>query len=198
VRRLTAELIRDARLTDNTIHIATQHLNDTGCLWLVPICGLAGWGAARLRMPTAWFLAPMIAAGVISGSGLIASGHMPATLLLVAKLVVGFSLGAKFKREAMRSLPRAIAIGIPLLILIGGLCAGAAIAVDLLIGSSEPVPTLILGFSIGGMAEMVLTAKALSQNAALVAAFHAVRAVSVNLLAGPLWARISRYPLFKD
>ena len=60
----------------------------------------------------------------------------------------------------------------------------------------ESIPTLILCFSIGGMAEMVLTAKALGQNVALVAAFQAIRGIVVNVIAGPVWARLSVLPKY--
>ncbi|MGB1026559.1 MAG: AbrB family transcriptional regulator, partial [Rhodospirillaceae bacterium] len=56
--------------------------------------------------------------------------------------------------------------------------------------------TLVLSFSIGGMAEMVLTAKTLGANAAMVAAFQVTRAFLVNLCAGPLWTVLSKRSLF--
>ena len=51
---------------------------------------------------------------------------------------------------------------------------------------------MVLAFSIGGLAEMVLTARYLELNMAIVAAFQAVRAVLVNSLAGAIWNRLSK------
>ncbi|MEQ5766050.1 AbrB family transcriptional regulator [Halomonas sp. H33-56] len=177
-----------------------------GPWWLIgmlALCALASWGTARLGMPSAWFLTPLVVAGVLSGAELLPVSppqvlHLPQWVLIAAQVVVGFGLGAKFQRASLLALPRAIASGIPILLLIGLMAAVAALLVAGMSGSEESRQTLVLGFSVGGMAEMTLTAQALGQNAALVAGFHAIRALSVNLFAGPLWARLSRLPLFHE
>ena len=53
-------------------------------------------------------------------------------------------------------------------------------------------PTMVLAFSIGGLAEMVLTARYLELDMAMVAAFQAVRAVLVNSFAGAIWNRLPK------
>ena len=47
--------------------------------------------------------------------------------------------------------------------------------------------TLVLAFSIGGLAEMVLTARYLELDMAIVAAFQVTRAILVNSFAGTIW-----------
>ncbi|MFD2436116.1 AbrB family transcriptional regulator [Modicisalibacter luteus] len=111
---------------------------------------------------------------------------------------MGFNLGAKFKRDTLKALPQAIVAGVPILVLIGLAVSVVAVVVARFASSGETPETLVLGFSVGGMAEMTLTAQALGHNAALVAGFHAIRALSVNLFAGPLWTRLSRLPCFQD
>ncbi|NLC20668.1 MAG: AbrB family transcriptional regulator, partial [Halomonadaceae bacterium] len=51
-----------------------------------------------------------------------------------------------------------------------------------------------LGTAGGGIAEMVLAAKLLDESVELVAGFHTLRALLVNLLAGSIWKLISRNP----
>ncbi|MBY6031280.1 AbrB family transcriptional regulator [Halomonas sp. DP8Y7-1] len=168
---------------------------------LLMVCAVASRGTAWLGMPSAWFLTPLVVAGGLSGAEMLPASpqqvlHLPEGLLICAQVVVGFGLGAKFQRATLLSLPRAITFGIPVLVMIGVLAALAAVVIAAMSSSRESVQTLILGFSVGGMAEMTLTAQSLGHNAALVAGFHAIRALSVNLFAGPLWARLSRLRFF--
>ncbi|QFU02884.1 Putative ammonia monooxygenase [Halomonas sp. THAF5a] len=165
---------------------------------LLVLCAAVSGGAGRLRMPSAWFLTPLVVAGGLAGSQVLPSAPIPQEILVIAQVVVGFNLGAKFQQATLRMLPKAIATGVPVLMLIGLVAAMAALAVTGVSSSGESPATLVLGFSVGGMAEMTLTAQALGQNAALVAGFHAIRALSVNLFAGPLWGRLSRLPGFQD
>ncbi len=157
-------------------------------LALVMFVGAAGgWTAAQLGLPAAWILGALIAVGLLSSFGL-SNGRMPVSLMAVVKVLVGISLGARFRRELMSSIPRALCAGLPVLLVIMVGMAFAAALLGLVIPVS--LPTLVLCFSIGGMAEMVLTSKVLGQNVALVAGFQAVRAVLVNACAGVVWRKL--------
>ena len=162
---------------------------------VLAVAGAGGWAAARVRLPAAWLLGGVIAVGAVTGFGLVA-GALPPLLLIVAQIFVGIALGAKFRRETLRAMPRALAAAAPLLaaIMLAMALLGALASVFI----PESVPTLVLCLSIGGMAEMVLTAKALGQNAAMVAAFQAIRAVLVNAVGGALWKRLARLPAFSE
>lgn len=162
---------------------------------VLSVAGAGGWLAARARLPAAWLLGGVISVGAITGLGLV-EGTLPSLFLIVAQIVVGIALGAKFRRETLRAMPRALAAAAPLLaaVMLAMALLGAVASVLV----PESVPTLVLSFAIGGMAEMVLTAKALGQNAAMVAAFQAVRAVIVNATAGALWSRLARLPAFSE
>ncbi len=150
---------------------------------------LGGVVGDRLGLPAAWLLGAVLSVGLAASSGLI-EGGIPAELLAAAQVIVGMALGARFDRERMSSIPRAIVAGIPSILLIMTAMAGAASLAALATGQS--LSSLVLAFSIGGMAEMVLTAKSLGQDALTVAAFQTVRAVIVNGLAGPIWRRLAR------
>ncbi|MEO1249497.1 MAG: AbrB family transcriptional regulator, partial [Pseudomonadota bacterium] len=160
------------------------------CLGLV-----GGWAAAKTGLPAAWLLGALLLVGVVSSFGVFA-GRMPQPLLAVVQVLVGISLGARFQRSRLSTIPRAVAAGLPVILIIMAFMASAAVIAGLVIPFA--LPTLILCFSIGGMAEMVLTAKAHGQNVALVAAFQAIRAVLVNAFAGPLWRRLAPSPNISD
>lgn len=157
-------------------------------LALVILVGVAGgWAAAQLGLPAAWLLGGLIAVGLLSSLG-FSSGSMPAYLMATVQVLVGISLGARFRRNHLSSIPRALGAGLAVLLAI---MAGMAVAAGLAsLVMPISVPTLVLCFSIGGMAEMVLTSKVLGQNVALVAAFQAVRAVLVNACAGVVWRNL--------
>ncbi|WP_168797924.1 AbrB family transcriptional regulator [Pacificoceanicola onchidii] len=143
-----------------------------------------GWAADKAGLPAAWLLGALISVGAVSSTGVL-SGRIPEALLAIVQIFVGISLGARFQRARLASIPRALTVGLPVLLFIMGLMAAASALTSLV--TPFPFATLVLCFSIGGMAEMVLTSKALAQNVALVAAFQAVRAVIVNACAGAVW-----------
>ncbi|MBV7395488.1 AbrB family transcriptional regulator [Mameliella sediminis] len=160
---------------------------------LVLLTGLfGGWLGDRAGLPASWLLGAVIAVGLLTSTGAVA-GAMPPPLLASAQVLVGMSLGARFTRQRLANVPRALVAGMPVLLAIMALMALAAALASLLV--PQALATLVLCFSIGGMAEMVLTAKALNQNIALVAAFQALRGVTVNTLAATVWRRLShRFP----
>ncbi|MCA0421859.1 MAG: AbrB family transcriptional regulator [Proteobacteria bacterium] len=150
-------------------------------------CALAaGWGGSRLGLASAWFLGPMAAVAVLSGTGLVAATE-PQGLLAAAQIALGLSLGARLKRDTVRRLPRALAAG-AVLMLVHALVMGAlALALALLAGA-EPV-TMVLGLATGGSAEMVLTARAVGADAAIVAAYQLSRGLLGNAFAERLHRR---------
>ncbi len=150
---------------------------------------LGGWLGTRVGLPAAWLLGAVLAVGAAAAGGVV-GGKVPSEPLAAAQIIVGMALGARFERKRLATIPRAIAAGLPALLGIIVLMAIAAAAAALTTGQS--VPSLVLAFSIGGMAEMVLTAKALHQDVALVAAFQAVRGVVVNAAAGTVWRILDR------
>ncbi len=158
-----------------------------GIAVLLGVGALGGWAAQRAGLAAGWLVGPMVSVSLLSMTGLPVGGLPPAGQA-AAQVLVGMALGARFKREALLSVPRAALVGMAVLLVIGVIMALAAALMASV--SEEPFGTLVLCFATGGMAEMVLTAKALSQNAALVAAFHAIRAIAVNSLAGSVWRRL--------
>lgn len=156
---------------------------------LVGIAG--GWVGKKTGLPAAWLLGALIAVGVVTSTGAL-TGRIPEVLLAAVQVVVGIALGARFQRERLAAAPKALAVGLPIVLAIMAGMAIAAAACSMFMPFE--IPTLILCFSIGGMAEMVLTSKILGQNFALVAAFQAIRGVLINTLAGAVWRRFGHQP----
>ena len=154
---------------------------------------LGGWLGTKAGLPAAGLLGAVLAVGAVAASGAV-GGRMPSEPLAAAQVVVGMALGARFQRDRLAAIPRALAAGLP--VLLGIIVVMAAAAALATIWTGQSVASMVLAFSIGGMAEMVLTAKALHQDVALVAAFQALRGVAVNAAAGSVWrildARLSR------
>lgn len=165
-------------------------LSTISLLAVFAIGAAGGWTASKTRLPAAWLLGALILVGVFSSMGSF-QGRIPGEALALVQVFVGISLGSRFTRARLQSIPRALAAGLPVLLVIMALMALAGGLACLAIPFS--IQTLILCFSIGGMAEMVLTSKALGLNVALVAAFQTVRAVMVNACAGAVWHRFSPY-----
>ncbi|MEL7100784.1 MAG: AbrB family transcriptional regulator, partial [Pseudomonadota bacterium] len=168
------------------VPVQTLQLMPLGLVIAIALVG--GWGGARVRLPASWLLGALLAVAALTASGAV-EGQIPYALMAVAQILVGMSLGAKFKRDRLRRLPRAMFVGTCALVAI--IIAMAATGVVFSLFLPMDAPTMVLAFSIGGLAEMVLTARALELNMAIVAAFQAVRAVLVNSFAGAIWARLS-------
>ncbi len=154
--------------------------------WTLPLAlalgcaGAAGWGGSRLGLPSAWFLGPMAGVALLSGTGLVAASE-PQVLLAVAQIALGLSLGARLKRDTVRRLPRALTAGAALMVVHAVVMGGLALTLALLAGAA-PI-TMVLGLATGGSAEMVLTARAVGADAAIVAAYQLSRGLLGNALA---------------
>ena len=134
----------------------------------------------------------MAVLAVLSGAGLI-DAKEPDSVLAVAQVMLGLGIGARFTRATMGRLPRALAVGVPLIIGHAGLMVGLGVVVALGLGL-DPV-VLALGASTGGIAEMVLTAKAVGADAAFVTFYQVVRGLAGNLTAGLIFERTVAQPV---
>jgi membrane AbrB-like protein len=117
---------------------------------------------------------------------------VPQWLMNAAQLVIGVSLGVRFRREFLHTAPRwlgMVALGTVGLMAV---CAGFA---WLLHGATGlPWVTLLLGTSPGGITEMAITAKVLQLGVPVVTAFQVCRLIAVLLLVAPLYRWLSSAP----
>lgn len=143
----------------------------------------------RLGMLNPWVVMPMAAGVAIVALG-FPLATMPRPLLVAAQVCIGFSLGARLRREDFARVPRAAVVGLG--------CNIALIATMLVLAlplfarwTGIEAPTLALGLAPGGIGEMIASAKALGAAAALVAGFQFTRSFLTNLLAPPLILRLA-------
>ncbi|MEG2629373.1 MAG: AbrB family transcriptional regulator, partial [Comamonas sp.] len=105
-----------------------------------------------------------------------------------AQLLIGVSLGVRFRRDFLRTAPRwlgTVALGSLVLM---ALCALFAAAVAWATGM--PWVTLVLGTAPGGIAEMAITAKVLQLGVPVVTALQVCRLMAVLLVVEPLYRRL--------
>ena len=166
--------------------------NDLDLIPLLIVIAVAlagGWIGKIMSLPASWLLGALLAVAVLTATGAV-EGQIPYALVAVAQVIVGMSLGAKFQRERLKKIPQAIAAGTPALL--GIIMAMAVLGILFSTFLPMDAPTMILAFSIGGLAEMVLTARYLELDMAMVAAFQAIRAILVNSFAGLIWTQFSQ------
>jgi len=153
---------------------------------------MTGAGAVvmdRLGRANPWFMGAMLVSMGLTMAGLGLSA-VPQGLVNAAQLVIGVSLGVRFRREFLHTAPRwlaTVAVGTLGLMGVCALFAGA-----LAWATGLPWVTLLLGTSPGGITEMAITAKVLQLGVPVVTAFQVCRLIAVLMLVDPLYRRI--YP----
>jgi membrane AbrB-like protein len=154
------------------------------------LLGLLTAGGALLLQRTGranpWFMGALLVAMALTMTGTELSA-MPGSVTNAAQLLIGVSLGVRFRAEFVHTAPRwlgAVAVGTVVMIL---LCAAFAALVSW--GTGLHPATLVLGTSPGGIAEMAITAKVLQLGVPVVTAFQVCRLVAVLVLVEPLYRR---------
>jgi membrane AbrB-like protein len=138
----------------------------------------------RLGRANPWFMgARLVSMGLtMAGIGLSA---VPPAAVNAAQLVIGVSLGVRFRSDFLHTAPRwlvSVAIGTLVLMGVSGMFAALLAWVTAL-----PWVTLLLGTSPGGITEMAITAKVLKLGAPVVTAFQVCRLIAVLMLVDPLY-----------
>jgi uncharacterized protein len=146
-------------------------------------------------LPSAYIIGPMIVVSLLSGAGYVEAKE-PAVLLATAQVLLGLGLGARFRRDRIMRLPRALAAGVAVLAMNGIGIAAAALGVAWALGLDPPL--MLLALATGGTAEMVLTARVVGADAALVAVYQVTRGLCGNLFAGIIYDRTMRQALDED
>lgn len=156
----------------------------------IPVLLLAtvatGFLFKKYRVPTSWVLGPLLAAGVLSMSGLVETS-LPGVVVNVGQLLIGWSLGDNYRPAFFKAAPRFL-LGIALF-------SASAIGIAALAGyvisfmTDIPLETIWLGLAPGGLAEMTITAKVLGLGVPIVTAFQVSRLVFVVMVTGWLYKR---------
>lgn len=172
-----------------TPSVLAQELPAASVLLLLG-AGLAGAFATRLaRINNPWMIGALLSSGALAATGVL-EGRMPGWIFAVGQILIGYNIGARFRRDIVRALPRvALATVFAVLALIAIMAAYAAAMVAL---SGLDFATGFLAASPGGTAEMAATAQALHLPVALITAFHMTRSILVNGFATHYWRALSR------
>lgn len=160
-----------------------------GLAALVALTCVGGLCFMKLRWPNPWVLGPMLAAMTLTACGIELSA-LPDYVPKVGQLLIGWSLGDRYRPDFFRAAPRFIAVVAAFTVVALALAFGLGALLSL--WSAAPVPTLILGTTPGGIAEMAITAKVLQLGVPVVTAFHVTRMVFVVLVTGPMYALLAR------
>jgi membrane AbrB-like protein len=168
-----------------------------GGLALLLAFTLCGVGVMlRSGRPNPWFLGALGVSAGLTALGIDLSA-LPQAWVQAAQLVIGVSLGVRFRRDFLHTAPQWLGlVGLGTFGLMG-LCAGFAALLAWATGM--PWVTLVLSTSPGGIAEMAITAKVLQLGVPVVTAFQVCRLIAVLLLVAPLFQWIqSRTGLGND
>ena len=162
--------------------MGTVHLPGRALL-LVLTCA-AAWLFHRLRVPNPWVLGPLAVALALTSQEVELSA-LPDVVLKGGQLLIGWSLGDRYRPDFLRAAPRFMAAVAVLTLLLLALSAGFAWLLSQLV--AVPLPTLMLGTTPGGISEMTITARVLQLGVPVVTAFHVTRMVFVVVTTGPLY-----------
>ena len=160
-----------------------------GLAALVALTCIGGLCFMKLRLPNPWVLGPMLVAMILTASSIELSA-LPDFVPKIGQLFIGWSLGDRYRPDFFRAAPRFIAAVAVFTVIALALAFGLGALLSL--WSAAPVPTLILGTTPGGIAEMAITAKVLQLGVPVVTAFHVSRMVFVVIVTGPMYAFLAR------
>lgn len=135
--------------------------------------GIAGFILGRaLRLPAGQLTGPMLAAAIVTGSGL-APLPLPQWLINLAQVVIGASLGLRF--TGLRGSAMLRASWLSLLSVLAMLALGLALALVVAQMVALPFDIFLISYAPGGVTEMALVALSLNANPALVTLHHVYR-----------------------
>lgn len=164
-------------------------------LVVLVLCGVAGFWAGRwLRLPAPGLLGPMVLSAAAHLLGWV-HGAPPVWLVGAAQVIIGASIGVRFKDYPVVRVVWMILLGFGLTVFMLGMTLLFGFGLHRLTGL--PVEVVVLAFVPGGLAEMSLIALALTDEPAYVATIHIVRITLVVLLASSLYrlyGRVMRLP----
>jgi hypothetical protein len=155
------------------MRLSSDASGDLSGLPLLALVCAAGLLAAKLfRLPAGSLLGALLVSALGSAFGLWQL-HSPEWVVMVAQVVVGVSLGARFIGITARMIRRSI--GFALVSILGMLAIGAALAAITAPLVGEEFQVLLISMAPGGAIEMGLVALSLSVNPAFVTFHHLYR-----------------------
>ncbi len=153
-------------------------------LWFIGTFLAGTFLATFIRSTTALFLAPMLLSALLHGTG-VTDFAIPREAGVLAQLIVGLSLGARFYGMRLRAVGGSLLWAVGACVLLVGIALVVALLMQTLTG--EALISLFLAYAPGGVAEMSLIAIALHIDVAFVVLHHLTRLMLVTLFAGRIF-----------
>jgi len=163
---------------------ATTPMSTPGLIGLTLMAIATAYVFMKARIPNAWLLGPL-AVSLLTTVRSHDMSAIPPMLTVVAQLLIGCSLGSRFK-PSLRSESRRLMLGI-------AASATFTVCVSVFMGlaiawlTGETGPTMVLATSPGGLSEMCITAKILKLGVPLVTSFQVARLAIVVTCSLPVW-----------
>ena len=167
----------------------TAVFDPQGLATLLALGVTVGFLARKVKLPTAFMMAPLAMTIALTVSG-ISLSSMPTPLVNAAQVLMGCVLGVRFDRSFLKRAPRYAAALVPSVGLT--LLLAAIVGWLIALGSGVYLGSGLLAAAPGGIAEMSITAKVLRIGVAFVTAAHVIRYVIVVLLTVPVYRLLTR------
>jgi membrane AbrB-like protein len=173
-------------------HPAGPIADTVGAPWylslaLVAVIAIGGAVLGRLaRLPGAGLLGPMAVTIALELTGLSFGLSVPAVLVQIGYVLIGWQAGVAFTRESLRAIGRALPLALGLIVVLSVATAGLGILLAHVAGLT-PLEGY-LATSPGGIYAVLATAVETGSNVTFVIAAQVLR-VLVMLFAAPLLAR---------
>lgn len=169
--------------------ISSIPVNWINFIFLFALCLIGCFIFQKFKLPNPWTFGPLLVAILLTTNSIQLSS-IPPSILHLGQVFLGWSLGNKFSQSFFKTAPKymsVVASANLFSIAMAFLCSYLLVYfVDI------PIPTILLGISPGGVAEMTLTAKVLHLGVPIVTAFHVLRMIGVMSTVGPLYHYIDK------
>lgn len=154
-----------------------------GLLGLLVVCGVAGWIAQKVRIPTGYMLGPVFLLMGLNLAG-VDVPKMPMSLLHIAQLVIGIYIGLLLKKEDLHLSKRHIFYAFVSAGTFIGAAYGFTFVMEALYGLD--FGTGFLSIVPGGLDQMGIIAASVHANVTIVTAFQLFRILVVSILIVPM------------
>lgn len=156
---------------------------------LVAVSALAGFAAARLRVPGGWIVGALIASAFLHGAA-ASRALMPPIATNAALVCLGTVIGSRFADVSRRALAATIGMGLATFAAAMLIAVGGAFLVATATGMDFILP--LLAFAPGGLDVMVAVATVLNLDPAYVALHHVLRFLAISLSLPYLLSRLRK------
>ena len=149
-------------------------------VWLTGVALVCGLALNLFKVVNCWFFGSIAAVVLLNAFGMI-EGRVPEAVLIVAQVVIGTSIGSRFRHAFLTRLsPLLLASFVTVPYAIGAMALVGAVSA---LALGLPVATMFLAFAPAGIAEMALTGNVLGLDAALITGAQLCRVLMVAVSA---------------